>query len=173
MHIGRIRKVGEISKNIWDFSAQEPQNLSVDEVLGKSMALALQKLGRSAPYPHSADLIYYQALSRTLVSDRNIWDQRCQKGEGFFHYHRSPPTYFQPELDAEVRKHEWRLILEDMQIFTVQRTVLVLQEGILGLGPTSSRVGDDIVILMGCIMPLVIRPHPGNASDTYDLIGAW
>jgi len=48
------------------------------------------------------------------------------------------------------------------------RKLLVTKEGYFGLAPTLTQVGDIVVILLGCSMPVILRPHTDNA---YRLVG--
>lgn len=53
-------------------------------------------------------------------------------------------------------------------IFT--RRWLITKEGRLGLGPQRTSVGDKVVILLGCSVPVILRREP-SFSAIYTIIG--
>jgi hypothetical protein len=52
---------------------------------------------------------------------------------------------------------------------TDQRYLFISSEGHVGFAPTGSRVGDDVCVLLGCRMPLIIRPM--GEEGKWELVG--
>ncbi|KAI8627852.1 heterokaryon incompatibility protein-domain-containing protein [Xylariaceae sp. FL1651] len=48
------------------------------------------------------------------------------------------------------------------------RSILVLEGGFVGLGPRDTRTGDWICVILGCELPLVVRPAP---EDRFTVVG--
>jgi hypothetical protein len=68
-------------------------------------------------------------------------------------------------------------VTDDWEVFEVKLYSVILERrffittlGYFGLGPSALQVGDNCCVLLGCRMPLVIRPISMNGH--FNLVGA-
>ncbi|KAF8860397.1 HET-domain-containing protein [Acephala macrosclerotiorum] len=57
-----------------------------------------------------------------------------------------------------------------LQIFLPGRAFFVTDEGYIGLGPASARPGDRVMVILGCPVPILLRPVPGR-REYYQVVG--
>jgi hypothetical protein len=88
-------------------------------------------------------------------------------------------------LDTPIHRRtelgEWRHTLDDyyqettswsqLPMSLVNRRFFVTKQGLLGLGPVETRVGDTIHVLFGGRYPFILRRVHGEGSGTYQHLG--
>jgi hypothetical protein len=63
------------------------------------------------------------------------------------------------------------LFTDAVRLSMTQRRIIESDKGHLALAPESSQIGDSIVILEGCRVPLVLRPHSED-STCFIIVGS-
>ena len=118
---------------------------------------------------------YLEAFSRTLSCDRNASDRRCLNGEGFFPYKEYRASGKPLEtfiMDTSPTPDE----IEPHALHRVGRRFMVSDGGLMGMVPREARPGDDIFILFGCSVPVVLRKAEGTFPRRMEhrtFVGDW
>lgn len=101
-----------------------------------------------------------QALLRTLIAD---------------HHPETSKRRHEIKLRS-IKQHLWPKVeeiegtLSHIQMFSQGRTLMLSENGYVGLVPSSTEIGDQICVLYGCHAPVILRKCSGNA-DGFTLIG--
>ncbi|CZR69185.1 uncharacterized protein PAC_19085 [Phialocephala subalpina] len=116
-------------------------------------------------------------LWRTLVADR---DESGNKAPSW--YGRAFLQCVQtPSQDMDVDTQKWinsnqtptriRKFLSRVQSVIWNRKFFTTEKGGFGLGPRQAREGDQIYVVLGCSVPILLRKHGSRQKDVYQLIG--
>ncbi|KAH8786364.1 heterokaryon incompatibility protein-domain-containing protein [Hyaloscypha sp. PMI_1271] len=89
-------------------------------------------------------------------------------------YQRAPEHY--PEDTHSMQSEMITAIDQAVLSATMHRSYFTLYDGLMGLGPSSTEVGDEAFVLFGGSMPFILRqadrrPTPNDQSYYYTIIG--
>lgn len=104
------------------------------------------------------------AFNRTLCGDKTRSGLRAQKGwRGYEALGKDMeiPDDFRlgPEVADEVRREAWvGDALQAVALRSHRRRLIITETGYLGLGPPEAKKGDFVSILLGCSVPVILRP---------------
>lgn len=85
------------------------------------------------------------------------------------------PPYNKGKVDL-TRKNRWLTRFGDIyEQLGMARTLVSLQSGGFGMGSTRVRPGDNICVLLGCSIPVVLRPMVGGEGNVskWEMIGEF
>jgi hypothetical protein len=145
---------------------------SVDDFLLPGFSTETQQwLERRVPKMHDEANHYYLsttetlsvAVYRTMVKDRALLEDRSVA------LHRCDPAS-DPLLRGILRDNPGRRIyagLADLWSLTDGHTLFITQNGRLGSTARSLQKGDLVTVLMGCDLPVILRP----LGQTYSFVG--
>jgi hypothetical protein len=76
-----------------------------------------------------------------------------------------PPSSFRKgmQLTREQRQAEWISdVTKAVSIRTTRRRLIITEKEYIGLGPRDAAIGDVVALLIGCNVPVVLRPKGDN-----------
>lgn len=128
--------------------------------------------------PSRLDPDKFDALWRTIVSNRALWAKNAlsphfgdclrswlESEDGDFTIIEA--EYFDPNASSPIqifKRHVFRAVSDD-------KTLIVTEQDRLGLARTNTVPGDLVATLIGCSIPMILRPVPDAESEKYILIG--
>jgi hypothetical protein len=163
-----VRQVGDHCVDIdarSDLSGEKFYNF----LLGwRKVALGLNFENASRPYPYIVgEGSLLDAFKRTICSDKDKYAQKVNveeilfdplscyiEGEEFSVILRYIHTLYPPFNDAE------RVV----QLRTRRRRFFVTVQGFFGLGTSDTEIGDKVVVLSGCSVPVILRKKQSNVT---------
>jgi hypothetical protein len=133
------------------------------------------QLSKAESKPSRLDPDKFDALWRTMVSNRALWTKNAvsphlgdclrswlESEDGDFTVIKA--EYFDPNASSPIqifKRHVFRAVSDD-------KTLIVTEPGRLGLARTNTVPGDLVAILMGCTIPMILSPVPDAKSDKLD-----
>jgi heterokaryon incompatibility protein (HET) len=118
------------------------------------------------PYIGGGNLI--TAFNRTTCADHTRAGMRAQPGErGIFEAMAMAESGELPAsfrngmgLTLEERQDEWKYdAIKAVTLRATRRRLIITGKGYMGLGPPDSAIGDVVAILIGCNVPVILRPR--------------
>ncbi|KAL9008462.1 MAG: hypothetical protein Q9180_009503, partial [Flavoplaca navasiana] len=187
--------LGEMSPNSYIFLEQDTVFQVEGVCLGKILEIGWISHKREfrsicrqwrSMIPQADDDIYRsnqtirEAFWRTILWDRDNNHERLgdlveqiagKEGRGMFRY-RGPvdPIAFPPSTAEQEDKLKHFIEDESGVFHHLYRRFFRTATGYIGLGPTVARPGDIVAILLGGLVPYVLRPHEKNR---YTFLGDW
>lgn len=117
-------------------------------------------LGLKSDFAYANAVDLEEQFARTVTADRYI--RTAQSG----HIERHDFRHHAKEFKTYKASREFRIFASH----TLRgRVFFVIHGGICGVGHPNTRVGDIVAILLGCSIPVLLRPCENG--DTYTLIG--
>jgi hypothetical protein len=152
-----------------------------DEVLISWHEFVSQHFGSTKKtYITGGDVL--EAYNRTICADRARSGQRAVKGQRGFEaiwikaediprtFRAGIPFTFQDalDIDPEVLRRQWiEDSLQAISLRAMRRKLFITEQGLIGLGPISAEKGDDVTIVLGCNVPVILRQD----KDQWRFIG--
>jgi hypothetical protein len=83
------------------------------------------------------------------------------------------PDQFMPGGDPLARMQAFSMLLrKEKYRWTGGRRFVVLENGLIGIGPGTAREGDLVIVLAGASVPYVIRPfNPVSDDERFEFVG--
>lgn len=111
------------------------------------------------------------ALNRTITADRTRFGHRAQRGQRGFDIDSSamPPDYRNGQgLDSREVKEKWWEddAIRAVDLVATRRRFFITRDGYLGLGPGDIELGDEVDVVVGCSVPLILRKMAGSDNSS-------
>ena len=112
-----------------------------------------------APQGYRNDITREEALWRTLIADRTSEGSKpsSEYGRAFCEWRKSGRRTPMP----------WPGFMTSAQRTCYGRSLFFTSKGLLGLGPEEARPTDVVAILLGCSVPMLLRP----VDNRYEVLG--
>jgi hypothetical protein len=155
------RSISDVFDRCFDMLDAYLSRVSVEyesEKLDKIRKRVKQRAGFQ--YKHDQDSIHYydgkknliEALVRTLMADLDQDYQRLGPKNYRQFWERDPRT------NAAMGFEIWALS------FATNRCLVITENGYIGLGPRQVKTKDQVCIMYGCSVPLIVRPCDNGFS---------
>lgn len=96
---------------------------------------------------------------RTLTADRTAIGSQRMPYQYLHHVLKTQQAFLSEPLQGANSKTS--SVFQDLMVAIEQatnyRTLFITEEGYIGLGPTTTKAGDGICVILGCSVPLVLR----------------
>jgi Heterokaryon incompatibility protein (HET) len=98
---------------------------------------------------------------RTLTADRDATGSQSMPCLYLHHVLETQQAFLSQPLQGATSKAS--SVFQDLMIAIEQatnyRALFITEEGHIGLGPTTTKLGDEICVIPGCSVPLMLRSH--------------
>jgi hypothetical protein len=98
---------------------------------------------------------------RTMTADRDATGSQSMPYLYLHHVLETQQAFLSQSLQGATSKA--LPVFQDFMIAIEQatnyRTLFITEEGHIGLGPTTTKLGDEVCVILGCSVPLMLRSH--------------
>jgi hypothetical protein len=144
----------------------------------RKVALGLNFENASRPYPYIVgEGSLLDAFKRTICSDKDKYGQKVNVEEELFDP-LSCYRFFSNPTNSFIEGEEFSVFLRSIrkmyppfndaervvQLRTRRRRLFVTMQGFFGLGTSDTEIGDKVVVLSGCSVPVILRKKPSNVT---------
>lgn len=116
------------------------------------------------PYPTADDTTPWEAFQRTIIMDQNLEGQRADEDEWL---HNTLLSDKKDDAGRLVRDKVYRTAYLRCR----RRRFFITSSGYFGLGPLDMAPEDRVFVLLGCSVPMILRPHPEGHPGLWTLVG--
>ena len=98
---------------------------------------------------------------RTLTADRDATGSQSMPYLYLHHVLEMQQAFLSQPLQGASSKASFvfRDLIVAIEQATNYRTLFITEEGYIGLGPTATKIEDEICVILGCSVPLMLRSH--------------